>query len=209
MLGTTLLCLLTLPPWLGAQETAREVRPRLMLTLPRWNGIAVLLLKEQHLAMRDLAQVEDVQGIGLVGPQLAFGSPSVELRQVRQATGLIEHRWIPTLYLGAPLPHGLEWRDRARVELRDIAGSWSRRYQNRATVAYPVDVGGVVIGPFVHLDLSYDTRYSALNRRELGAGLRVPIMGRTLVDSYLMRQTDSQKTYDALIAACMIVRVTL
>lgn len=194
---------------LGAQGTAREYRPEIIVTLPRWRGFGVLVLEEQHLAMHDLAHTEHLRGVGVVSPTYHHGSASVELREVRQATGLIEHRWIPTINTVLELGYGVELRDRARMELRDIAGSWSRRYQDRATLVRPVDVLGGSWAPYVHYEASYDTRFGVLNRRETAAGVRIPVGRGTSVDSFLMRQTDTRRDVDVLVAAGMILRVAL
>lgn len=192
-----------------AQSALREYRPELIVTLPRWHGVGVTMLGEQHLAVRDLAPAEVILGVGLVSPALAHGSLALELRQVRPASGVIEHRWLPTANLRAELWHGFELRDRVRVELRDIDGHWSRRYQNRAALQHPLDLAGSTLTPYAYYDLSYDTRFAVLNRRESGVGVRVPAGRGTSVDSFLMRQTDTRRATDVLLAAGMIVRLAL
>jgi hypothetical protein len=48
-----------------------------------------------------------------------------------------------------------------------------------------------------------------LNRREYAAGVRIPLGYGVNVDSFLMRQTDTRRAVDALVAVGMIVRVAL
>jgi hypothetical protein len=201
--------LLVVAPALAAQEALHEYRPEIVITLPRWHGVGVTIIDEQHVATGDLTPTERQQGMGVVSPSFAHGSFGVELRQVTLANGVVEHRWQPQVNLVAELGAGLELRNRTRVELRDIAGEWSRRYQNRAAVNYPVRAAGRTLSPYVFYDLSYDTRFAVLNRREYAAGMRVPLGYGMSVDSFLMRQTDTRRAVDALVAVGMIVRVAL
>jgi hypothetical protein len=204
-----LVALVLVAPALAAQDALREYRPEIIVTLPRWHGVGVTVIDEQHVATGDLAPTERQQGMGVVSPAFAHGSFGVELRQVTLVNGLVEHRWQPQTNLIAELGAGFELRNRTRVELRDIAGQWSRRYQNRAAVHYPVHAGNRTISPYVYYDLSYDTRFAVLNRREYAAGLRIPLGYGVNVDSFLMRQTDTRRAVDALVAVGMILRVAL
>jgi hypothetical protein len=204
-----LLTIAPVTPPLAAQDALHEYRPEIIVTLPRWHGVGVTVIDEQHIATGDLAPTERQQGMGVVSPAFPHGSFGVELRQVTMANGPLEHRWQPQANLIAELGAGLELRNRTRVELRDIAGQWSRRYQNRAAVHYPVRAGGRTISPYVYYDLSYDTRFAVLNRREYAAGLRIPLASGISVDSFLMRQTDTRRTVDALVGLGMILRVAL
>jgi hypothetical protein len=76
-------------------------------------------------------------------------------------------------------------------------------------VHYPVGVAGRTLSPYLFMDLSYDTRFAVLNRREFAAGIRVPLLNGTSVDSFVMRQTDTRRAVDALIALGMILRIAL
>jgi hypothetical protein len=205
----TLALLLFVAPVLAAQDALHEYRPEIIVTLPRWHGVGVTVMDEQHIATGDLVPTERQQGMGVVSPPFAHGSFGVELRQVTMANGVVEHRWQPQANLIGELGAGLELRNRARVELRDIAGQWSRRYQNRAAVHYPVRAAGRTLSPYIYYDLSYDTRYAVLNRREYAAGMRVPFGYGLNVDSFLMRQTDTRRAVDVLVAFGMILRVAL
>lgn len=196
-------------PALRAQPAPREYRPAIVVTLPIWHGFGVLLLEEQHLAMHDLAHTDHVRGVGLQSPSFRYGFLAVELREVRRTNGLIEHRWVPAINTVTELGGGAELRDRARVEFRDIAGTWSRRYQNRTTLLRPIDVRGTACAPYVHYELSYDTRFAVLNRREAAVGVRIPVGQGATVDSFLMRQTDTRRDMEAIVAAGVILRVAL
>jgi hypothetical protein len=200
---------LLVAPSLAAQDALHEYRPEIIVTLPRWHGVGVTLIDEQHVATGDLAPTERQQGMGVVSPPFAHGAFGVELRQVTMPSGVVEHRWQPQANLIAELGAGVELRNRTRVELRDIAGQWSRRYQNRAAVHYPFRAGSRTVSPYVYYDLSYDTRFDVLNRREYAAGLRVPLGYGVNVDSFLMRQTDTRRAVDALVALGMLLRVAL
>lgn len=102
--------------------------------LPRWHGAALGLVEEQHLRMAGLGAAERQHGAILFAPATRIGVPSLELRQVVNGSGLVEHRYIPTLTVATSLAPQLEMRNRIRVELRDIAGTWSQRYQERLTL---------------------------------------------------------------------------
>jgi hypothetical protein len=196
-------------PVLTAQDTRHEYRPEVIVTLPRWHGVGLTLIDEQHVATGDLAPTERQQGAGLVSPSFAHGSAGVELRQITAPNGVVEHRWQPSVTLVKDLGRGFELRDRVRVEVRDVAGTWSKRYQNRAIVAHPVDVAGRVVAPYSYFELSYDTRYQVLNRREAAVGVRVPVARGASVDPFLMRQTDTRRSDGTVVALGMIARVAL
>jgi hypothetical protein len=193
---------------LRAQEEIHEYRPEIIVTLPRWHGYGLWLLHEQHLGTGDLAPNERIQGVALLSPVKHRSSLSLELRQVSQPQQ-IEHRWIPTLNTSVALPAGFELRDRARVEIRDVGGKWSRRYQNRATVGHLVDLAGTALFPYGAFDASYDSRYARLNRRETMMGVRVPLGGGTSLDSFVTRQIDDRRAVRVLVATGAILRVVL
>jgi hypothetical protein len=205
-LATLCLCALHVA---RAQGTSHEYRPQLLVTLPRWHGAAIALMTEQHFETAALGPVERQQGVFLLGPGLEFGSASLELRQVTTGTGVVEHRYIPTVNLTTALGPRLELRDRVRVELRDIAGAWSRRYQNRLILTRAVSTAGRKLLPYGYADLSYDSRYDALTRREGGVGIRIPLAGGTSLDPFVMRQTDRQRAVPTIVATGLIMRVVL
>jgi hypothetical protein len=192
-----------------AQAPSHEYRPQIVVALPRWHGVALALMTEQHLETAGLGPVERQQGVSLLGPGLELGSASVELRQVVSGAGLVEHRYIPTVNLTSALGPRFELRDRARVEVRDIAGSWSRRYQNRLILTRIVSPTGRKLLPYGYVELSYDSRYDALARREGGLGIRIPLAGGTSLDPFLMRQTDSHRAVPTIVATGLTMRVML
>jgi hypothetical protein len=192
-----------------AQAPSHEYRPQVVVTLPRWHGTALALMTEQHLETAGLGPVERHQGVFLLGPGLEFGSASLELRQVVAGTGVVEHRYIPTVNLTTALTPRLELRDRLRVEVRDIAGTWSRRYQNRLTLTRIVSAAGWKLLPYGYADVSYDSRYDALTRREGGFGIRIPLAGGASLDPFLMRQTDNHRAVPTIVATGLTMRVVL
>ncbi|MFL5608409.1 MAG: hypothetical protein ACJ8AD_18285, partial [Gemmatimonadaceae bacterium] len=76
-------------PALAAQDALHEYRPEIIVTLPRWHGVGVTLIEEQHVATGDLAPTERQQGMGVVSPAFAHGSFGMELRQVTMANGTV------------------------------------------------------------------------------------------------------------------------
>ena len=196
-------------PAARAQEPSHEYRPELIVTLPRFHGAGLSVLEEQHLRTDAYTPVERQHGVTVLLPASPLGTPSLEMRQVVSGAGLVEHRYIPTLVQRLTLAGGLELRSRMRAELRDIAGTWSRRYQERVVLQRTVTVSGHDMQPYGHLDASYDSRYSALTRREAALGIRIPVMDGTSLDPFLMRQTDSHRAIPTIVATGLIMRVVL
>jgi hypothetical protein len=192
-----------------AAQAAREYRPQLFLTLPYWHGVALTLLTEQRLATRDLTANERAQGIALGTGPFEFGSLAFDVRQVRMVSGTVEHRYSPSATFATPVGAGFDLRDRVKLELRDIAGVWSRRYQNRASLEHRVTLAGTTLTPYVYYDLSYDTRYAVLNRRQGAIGARVRLTHGTIVEPFLVRQTDTRKSEGDVLAFGMILRAAL
>ena len=185
-----------------------EIRTELFVTSPRVDGFGVTLVVEQHLAAGDLAPNERVLGLGVVSPVVHGVSVGSEVRQVLTPAAL-EHRYVQTIVATIPFFAGFAIRDRTRIEFRDIGATWSRRYQNRAAFGHDIDVLGRSSFPYIQADLSYDTRYSSLNRREATLGIRTKLLVGVNVDTYVTRQSDSRRTPLLLLAGGTIVRVAL
>jgi hypothetical protein len=192
----------------SAQSVIHEYRPEIAVTSPRVDGFGLTFLIEHHLETESLFPNERIMGFGMVSPTFHHVSAAFEARQV-QLNGILEHRYLPILYSTLPLPAGFELRDRARIEMRDIDRVWSRRYQNRATVGHFVDVGGRELFPYVQLELSYDSRFSELNRRDSAIGVRIPMGAGVSVDPYIDRQSDTRRAPFLLVAGGAIVRIAL
>ncbi len=189
-------------------QAIHEYRPELVVTLPRVSGVGVTLLIEQHLGTGDLAPNERILGVGLVSPLLHRVSLAMEARQVLTG-GVMEHRFLPIVNSSAPLPGGFELRNRTRVEVRDVVGAWSRRYQTRTALGHEVEALDRRLFPYVQLDFSYDSRFDQLNRREQTAGVRVPLGRGASIDLYVTRQSDTRRAQPLLLAAGAIMRVAL
>lgn len=189
-------------------QAIHEYRPELVVTLPRVSGVGVTLQFEQHLGMGDLAPNERILGVGLVSPLFHRVSVAMEARQVLTG-GVTEHRYLPIVNSSAPLPGGFEIRNRTRVEVRDVVGAWSRRYQTRTALGHEVEALDRRLFPYVQLDFSYDSRFDQLNRREQTAGMRVPLWRGTSIDPYITRQSDTHRAPFLLLAVGAIMRVAL
>jgi hypothetical protein len=196
-------------PALAAQDAVHEYWPQILVTLPRWNGVGVMIIEELHVATVHIAPSERQQGMGVASPAFAHGSFSLELYQVTTANGVVEHRWQAQANLIAELGAGLELRNHTRMELRDIAAQWSRRYVNRAVMHYPVRAVGRTVSPYVWYELAYDTRFDVLTRRAYAAGVYIPLSYGLTVDSFLMRQTDTRRAVNTLVVLGTILRVAL
>lgn len=203
------LCLLLGARTLSAQTASREYRPQLFVTSPAWHGIALTIMTEQRMAMGNLMPTERSQGVGIGSPSYEHGSAAFEVRQVRNAGAIIEHRYSPSITLTGGIGAGLLLRNRVRLEMRDIAGTWSRRYQNRATLERRASVHGTMVTPFVFHDISYDTRFSVWNRRQGGIGARVAASRGLTVEPFWMEQTDTRKTDGTVRAIGLNLRVSL
>lgn len=202
-------CLLFGAPVAAAQTASREYRPQLFITSPAWHGMALTIMTEQRMAMDNLMPTERSQGAGIGSQNFEHGSAAFELRQVRLTGGVIEHRYSPSVTLASGVGIGFVLRDRVRVEMRDIAGTWSRRYQNRATLERRVGVHGTAVTPYVFHDISYDTRFSVWNRRQGGIGARVTVSHGLAVEPFWMEQTDTRKTDGTVRAIGLNLRVAL
>ncbi len=192
-----------------AQTAPREYRPQVYVTSPYWHGLALSVMTEQRMAMGNLMPMERSQG-GAVGTRsFDHGSGALEIRQIRLVGGTIEHRYSPSITLVGPLGAGMQLRDRVRLEMRDVAGTWSRRYQNRGQLEHRMNAYGVSFTPYAFHDISYDTRYSVWNRRQAGVGARVNVSHGTVVEPFWVVQTDTRKTDGTVRAVGMILRVSL
>ena len=192
----------------GGQATIHEYRPEIIVTSPRVHGFGAQFLYEQHLETGTLAPHERIQGVGIVSPVFLHVRAAVEVRQVQQPT-FVERRYIPTIFSTVPLRGGFELRNRTRVEIRDINRVWSQRYQNRSAFGHGIDVLGTDVFTYGQLDLSYDSRFSSLNRIDKSVGVRVPITSGSSIDTFVTRQDDTRRTSHTLIAGGALLRVAL
>ncbi|CAN5401725.1 hypothetical protein BH09GEM1_BH09GEM1_34670 [soil metagenome] len=191
-----------------AQDAIREYRPEIVVTSPRFSGIAAQLLVEQHLQMRDLAPHERIFGLGLNTSTFLHVRAGLEARQVLTPAAL-EHRYIPTVYSTTPLGADFESRNRTRLELRDIAGVWSQRWQHRSAIGRDVDIAGHDIFAYGQFDLSYDSRFRTLNRTEKSFGVRVPITPTASIDTFFTHQDDTRRSPHTILIGGAVMRVAL
>jgi hypothetical protein len=205
---TPLLLLFILAGTTHAQDAVREYRPEIVITGPRYGGIALQAILEQHLQMRDLAPNERILGIGLNTSTFLHVRGGFEARQIL-TPGALEHRYIPTIYSTTPLWGTFESRNRTRVELRDIAGAWSQRWQHRSAIGRDVDVAGLNVFPYGQFDLSYDSRFHTLNRTEKSFGVRVPMSPTASIDTFFTHQDDTRRTPHTILIGGAILRVAL
>ena len=191
-----------------AQDALREYRPEIVLTTARYHAIALQAIVGQHLQMRDLAANERIMGIGINTSTFLHVRGGFEARQILTPTAL-EHRYIPTIYSTTPLWGAFESRNRTRVELRDVAGTWSQRWQHRSAIGRDVAVAGLDVFTYGQFDLSYDSRFHTVNRTEKSFGVRVPISPTTSVDTYFTHQDDTRRTPHTILVGGAILRVAL
>lgn len=206
--ATSLFLLVILAGSTPAQDAVREYRPEIVITGPRYHGVALQAIVEQHLQMRDLAPNERILGLGLNTSTFLHVRAGIEARQVLTPTAL-EHRYIPTIYSTTPLWGAFESRNRSRLEMRDVGGSWSQRWQHRSAIGRDVDVGGLDVFPYGQFDLSYDSRFHTLNRTEKSFGVRVPMSSNASIDTFFTHQDDTRRTPHTILVGGAIVRVAL
>lgn len=197
-----------LPSALLAQQPD-EYRPEVSITLPRVGPIAPLLIGEQHLESSGLFPVERTLGVGFTTATLFAATRFVMEARYVTAGATVEHRYVPTAFTTVPLPAGFEIRNRARVELRDVEGAWSQRWQDRAALGHDVELLGRSAFPYVQGDISYDSRFGELNRWERTIGVRVPVIAGASIDVFGTRQIDNRKPAPRLDFWGTILRVTL
>ena len=191
-----------------AQGAMHQYRPEIIVTIPKFHGVVAQALVEQHLQTRDLAPDERIFGIGLTSPAFLHVRAGFEARQV-QTPSAYEHRYIPTVYATTPLAARFESRNRTRVELRDVAGAWSQRWQHRSTIGRDVPLAGLEVFGYGQFDLSYDSRFRSLNRTEKSFGVRVPITSTTSIDTFFTHQDDTRRTPNTILIAGALMRVAL
>ena len=191
-----------------AQAAIREYRPSVIVTSQRVAGLAAQILVEQHLAVGTLAPNERVLGVGVSSPVFLHVRAAFEAREVMQPTQL-EHRYIPAVLFTIPLGRGFEARNRTRVEVRDIDRVWSRRWQERSTIGRDVAVAGSDVFTYAQFDLSYDSRFSTLNRTQKTLGFRVPVNGTSSIDTFFTRQDDTRRSPHVLLAGGAQFRIAL
>jgi hypothetical protein len=205
---TSLLLSVMLAGSTPAQDAVREYRPEIVIASPRFHGIALQGLVEQHLQMRDLAPNERIMGLGLSTSTFLHVRAGFEARQIK-TPGAFEHRYIPTIYSTTPLGEAFEARNRTRVELRDVGGVRSQRWQHRSAIGREVDVGGFDVFPYGQFDLSYDSRFHTLNRTEKSVGVRVPMSPNASIDTFFTHQDDTRRTPHTVLIGGAILRVAL
>ena len=194
---------------LCAQDLTHEYRPEIIVTLPVPLGVSLSILDAQHLATKGLGPTERQQGVMLTAPITQGATASIELRQVVPASGIVERRWIPSVTIARQFATGVSLRDRVRVEFRDIERHWSRRWQNRLTLGRSLDWSDRHVMPFAYFDMSYDDRFSALNRHEEGVGIRIPAGLGASVEPFVMRQSDTRRAVRTIVASGLILRVVI
>lgn len=192
----------------GAQAAIREYRPSVIIMSPRVAGVGGQILVEQHLAMGSLAPNERILGIGASSPVFLHLRAAFEARQVMQRT-VLEHRYMPAVLFTVPLGRGFEARNRTRIEIRDVDRVWSRRWQERSTIGRDVAIAGSEVFTYAQFDLSYDSRFSTLNRFQKTLGFRVPVNGAASIDTFFTRQDDTRRSPHVLFAGGAQLRIAL
>lgn len=82
--------------------------------------------------------------------------------------------------------------NRNRLDVRAVNGEWSWRYRNRTRVETDFPLGSRSATPYAMVELYYDSRYDAWNRRRYFAGLEWPLGRNAILDTYYCRQNDSR-----------------
>lgn len=194
----------------SAQGEFHEYRTEVVITSPRVHGFGALFVLDERLAMADLAPNEVNVGGGVISPQYRHVSAAVEIRHVKTLNGRVEVRYVPTLYFNIPLPAGFELRDRNRFEIRDIEGTWSRRYVNRTAVGHDVWVAGHSYWPYAQSDTYLDVRSHDVTRFDATGGVRTTVLhSGTSVDFFAAHGNDRTRTPHTGITAGMVLRVQL
>jgi hypothetical protein len=121
----------------------------------------------------------------LASPQSGASGPT-EQRGVAELTGRLE------------LPVQVWLVNRARVDLREIGGEFSRRYRLRVGVERIFTVNGAELIPYSQAETYYDTRYGTWNRQLYQVGIDIEISNTWHIEPYVARQNDSMSLPDNL-----------
>jgi Protein of unknown function (DUF2490) len=106
--------------------------------------------------------------------------------------GPTERRGIIELTGRMPLPQEVWLVHRARVDLRDIGGEFSKRFRYRLGIEREITMNGVVMVPYAQAEVYYDTRFDSWNRQLYQVGTEIELSKRWRVEPYLARQNDSR-----------------
>lgn len=117
---------------------------------------------------------------------LQLGSPD------NRGFGPTERRAIAELTGRVPLPQQVWLINRARLDLRDLGGEFSKRARFRVGIEREFNLGGVVIVPYAQAEVFYDTRFSAWNRELYQVGTEIEISKHWRIEPYVYRQNDSR-----------------
>lgn len=110
-------------------------------------------------------------------------------------SGPTERRGILELTGRVPLPNDVWLVNRARVDLRDIAGaSSSQRYRIRFGVEREFTVDGIVVVPYAQAEAFFDTRFDTWNRQLYQFGAEVELSKRWRIEPYAARQNDTRSS---------------
>jgi hypothetical protein len=105
----------------------------------------------------------------------------------------LEHRGILEAHARWKFKGGVLVSDRNRMDLRWIDGVYSWRYRNRVTLERETGIGDHYrLTPYVSGEIYYDSRHDAWTRNRFGVGLQAPLHSHVMLDTYYMRQNDSQ-----------------
>jgi hypothetical protein len=90
------------------------------------------------------------------------------------------------------LPAQFAVSDRNRGEFRSVQGqAFSTRYRNQLRVERDITRESFVFTPYVYDELFYDTRYGRWTTNRYALGLQFPVLRRTVLEPYYMRQNSN------------------
>jgi hypothetical protein len=110
-----------------------------------------------------------------------------------RSSGPKERRGILEITGRVPLPNEVWLVNRARVDLRDLAGEpSSQRYRLRLGIEREFTAGGTAIVPYAQAEVFYDTRYDTWNRQLYQFGAEIELAKQWRIEPYYARQNDTR-----------------
>ena len=107
-----------------------------------------------------------------------------------------EHRILGELDARFALPAEVWLDNRARLEIRDLEGTWSNRYRFRFKLERETPLFGARAEPWVSAEYYYDTRYDDWVRARYQVGVEFKLGTSWRIEPYLSTYHDEQSSID-------------
>jgi hypothetical protein len=150
----------------------------------QWYAAAALGYQSSRIRTPHLLNIDPDKEFHLV-----FGIGYEYLKTTQTGSTTSEDRVTLELTPGFRFAQDFLVRDRSRVELRWINGSYSTTYRNRLSVEWDRIVAGFRFAPYGAVEAFYNGSEHAWNEWWYTAGVEFPFGRRFLIDAYYRRQS--------------------